>query len=124
MDTPRVAPWFEIPVTDLDRASAFYEAVTGIPLRRDASGPAPTAVFRFAPTVASVSGHLVEGAPATDGAGPLVHLAVDSLEAASARCRDAGGQVVSDPVAIYPGRYVHARDPDGNPFGLFEPKPS
>ena len=40
--------WFEIPVTDLDRAQAFYEAVMAAPLRREAMGPSQGAVFPYA----------------------------------------------------------------------------
>ena len=36
--------WFEIPVTDIDRAQAFYEAVLGQPLRREPMGPQTLAV--------------------------------------------------------------------------------
>lgn len=111
--------WTEIPVTDLDKASAFYREVFGYEMKLDATGPNPMAVFSS--DMSGVGGHLYPGTPATDN-GPTIHLAVpDTLEAASKRCEAAGGSVVSPAVIIPPGRFAYAKDPDGNSIGLFEP---
>ena len=58
------ALWTEIPVTDLDRAIAFYGTVFDTELKKDESGPNPMALF---PTSGrgGVSGHLYPGQPAT-----------------------------------------------------------
>jgi len=110
--------WGEIPVRDLDRASAFYGAVFDCELTRDDSGPNPVANF----SMNGVGAHLYPGEPSRPGEGPTLHLAVpDTLEAAADRCWKAGGTVKSDPVAIPPGRFQYALDPDGNSIGLFEP---
>ena len=39
--------WFEIPVRDIDRAQAFYEALLAAPLRRESMGPHTLAVFGY-----------------------------------------------------------------------------
>ena len=39
--------WFEIPVTHLDKAQAFYEATLACTLRREAMGPSDGAVFPY-----------------------------------------------------------------------------
>lgn len=119
-DTPASATvWIEIPVTNLDSAMAFYASITGYPLTLDASGPAPVANFAYG---SGVGGHLCVGTPARNGQGPLVHLAVTgTAEAAAERCLAAGGKVVSPVIAIPPGRFTYARDPDGNAIGLFAP---
>ncbi|MEM9047394.1 MAG: VOC family protein [Pseudomonadota bacterium] len=111
--------WTEIPVRDLDRAARFYGAVFGTELTRQVMGPNETAIF---PTQApgGIAGHLYEGKPAGDGTGPTIHLALpDSLEAGLARLREAGGQVLSEPIAIPFGRFAYCTDPDGNSIGLF-----
>jgi predicted enzyme related to lactoylglutathione lyase len=36
------------------------------------------------------------------------------------RVKDAGGQVVSPPITIPPGRFFYAVDPFGNSIGFFE----
>lgn len=113
--------WFELPVSDLTRAMAFYQAATGMALKREQMGPNETAMFLAADFATGVAGHLYEGKPAGDGTGPTVHLAAaGKLEDTMARVTDAGGAVVSPIIAIPAGRFFYATDPDGNSIGLFE----
>lgn len=113
--------WFEIPVTDMVRAKAFYENVLQTQLTDDDSGPNPMALFSTEDQ-SGVGGHLYPGKPAKDG-GMTAHFPVQKpLSAAVERLREAGGKVLSDPIAIPPGRFVYCKDPDGNSIGLFEPK--
>ncbi len=120
--TPQNATvWIELPVSDLAQAITFYEAATGLALKREQMGPNETAIFQAADCVASVAGHLYEGKPAGDGTGPTVHLAAQGkLEDAMERVTAAGGQVVSPAIGIPAGRFFYATDPDGNAIGLFE----
>ena len=121
-DTGAVTPtvvWTEIPVTDMDRAVAFYGAVFGWQMTIDETGPNPMAMF--ADSTAGVGGHIYPGTPAK-ASGPTIHLAVpDGVEAAMERCRSAGGEVHGPVIPIPFGRFVYATDPDGNSIGLFEP---
>lgn len=111
--------WSEIPVGDIDRAIAFYNAVFQVDLHKDESGHNPMAFF---PTEGNqgIGGHLYPGKPAGDGRGPTIHFAVpDSLEATAQRWKQAGGQVLTDPIAIPAGRFLYCLDPDGNSIGLY-----
>jgi len=113
------AVWTEIPVTDLDRAIAFYNTVFDTALTKDESGPNPMAMFPIA-APGGVSGHLYPGKPAGEGAGPTVHFACpDKLEDALERVKGAGGKVTSDIVAIPAGRFAYCLDTEGNSIGLF-----
>lgn len=113
------AVWFEIPVSDLARARAFYGAVLENQLRLEESGPNPMAVFVTKGT-GSVAGHAYPGRPAAPGTGPTIHLAAPApLEDAIARVEPNGGQVVSPIISIPAGRFAYCLDPDGNSFGLF-----
>jgi predicted enzyme related to lactoylglutathione lyase len=115
---PHFACWFEIPVTDLDRAMAFYGRVFAMDLKVTQTDPHPMVDFPTA-TPDGVSGHLFVGQPS--GAGPVIHLVVpDTLAAAKARLAAAGGRVESPDIEIPPGTFCYARDPDGNRLGLFE----
>ncbi len=115
--------WAEIPVTDMKRAMAFYSATTGAELTLDESGPNPMAIFPTESPDNAVSGHLYVGKPASDGQGPTVHLSANgSIEQIIARVREAGGRVVSEPIAIPAGRFVYVEDLDGNSVGFFEAK--
>lgn len=120
MSDQAIVVWSEIPVSDMQKAMAFYSAVFGYKMTIDESGPNPMA--NFSSDTNAVGGHLYPGKPAK-GNGPTIHLAVpDKLEAAADRCRKAGGALIGDPITIPPGRFVYATDPDGNSIGLFEPK--
>ena len=112
------AVWFEIPVTDMARAKAFYGAVLETELRDEDGGPNPMANF---PAVkGGVAGHLYPGKPAAPGTGNTIHLqSPQPLEAALDRVRDHGGKVLSDVIMLPDGRFAYCLDPDGNSFGLF-----
>lgn len=115
-----VAVWFEIPVTDMERAKAFYNAVLQTTLKDDDNGPNPMAMFP-ADSDQAVAGHLYPGKPAAADSGSVVHLASpDRLEASLERVREAGGTFVSDIITIPAGRFAYCRDPDGNGIGLFD----
>ncbi len=112
--------WAEIPVTDVDRAIAFYNEVFDTDMQKDESGPNPMAMFPTADPKTGVAGHIYPGKPATEGSGPTVHFAVpDKLETALARVTAAGGVVLSEPITIPAGRFAYCLDPDGNSIGLF-----
>jgi predicted enzyme related to lactoylglutathione lyase len=115
---PNTAVWFEIPVTDMARAKAFYAAVVGAPLEDQDGGSNPVANFPMA-SDRSVSGHLYPGKPAARGSGPTISLAVADLEAGMARVAAAGGEVVSPAITIPAGRFAYCLDPDGNSFSVF-----
>lgn len=113
------AVWFEIPVTDMDAARAFYGAVLQNTLDLEDGGPNPMARF-VGKAEDSVCGHLYPGKPAPAGTGPTIHLSVPApLEAAVERVTAHGGQVVTPIIAIPAGRFAYCLDPDGNSFGLF-----
>lgn len=118
---PHFTVWTEIPVTDLDRSIAFYDAVLQTSLTKEQMGPDLTAVFRTSDHPNGVAGHLYTGKPASDGAGPTVHLASPGrLEDTMERVSSAGGSVVSEPIALPDGRFFYATDIDGNSIGFFE----
>lgn len=118
MSDRNIMVWGEIPVTDMDKSIAFYNAVFGYEMTVDSSGPNRMAVLGGLLNTAGA--HLYPGTPAADG-GNTIHLGLtDSLEAGVERCKAAGGEVLSDPISIPAGRFVYAKDLDGNSIGLFE----
>ena len=123
MTTPRNAiDWFEIPVRNMDRAAAFYEALLGTTIRRETIGPNALGVFTY-DVEQGVGGCLLAGdnvpAPSLDGS--LVYLnAGPSLDAVVARVEAAGGRVLVPKVTL-PGDmgcFVHIADTEGNRVGL------
>lgn len=109
--------WFEIPARNLARARSFYEAVLGMPLRREQMGPDTLVVFASDPS--GVGGCLIEGAPATTGT--VVYLnANPSLDAALARLERAGGRITTPKTTLPEGMgcYAVIIDTEGNRVGL------
>ena len=115
--------WFEIPVRDMDRAAAFYEALLGTTIRREAIGPNTLGVFTQ-DGGAGVGGCLLAGehVPASSLDGSLVYLnAGPSLDVVVARVVVAAGGRVLVPKVTLPGAmgcFVHIADTEGNRVGL------
>lgn len=124
MTTPRNAiDWFEIPVRNMDRAAAFYEALLGTTIRRETIAPNALGLFTYDGENGGAGGCLLAGdnvpAPSLDGS--LVYLnAGPSLDAVVARVEAAGGRVLVPKVTL-PGDmgcFVHIADTEGNRVGL------
>lgn len=114
----KASAWFEIPVTDMALARAFYASVLGNDLVLEESGPNPIAMFSARDRMAS--GDVYPGKPAAPGTGPTIHLSVAApIEDAMERVTQNGGQVVSPAISIPAGTFAYCLDPDGNSFGLF-----
>jgi uncharacterized protein len=86
--------WFELPVTDIDRAVTFYRTILGTGLAEIAE--ADDRRFAMFPAEDGVSGAVVQGegyVPSTEGA--LIFLnAGDVLERVVNRVEAAGGRVL------------------------------
>jgi predicted enzyme related to lactoylglutathione lyase len=111
--------WFEIFVSDFDRAVRFYETMLGIELTRANEDGRPMAIFKSAKE--AVGGALVRqnGREPTE-TGALVYLdANGKLEASLARVERAGGKIVMSKTDIGdPGFIALVRDSEGNLVGL------
>jgi len=116
--------WFEIPVLDMGRAQAFYEALLATSIRRETIAPNQLGVFGY--DEAGVGGCLIAGAavPQPSASGTLVYLnAAPSLDAVLARVVAAGGRITTPKVQL-PGDmgcFAHITDTEGNRIGLHAP---
>jgi len=118
-----VIDWFEIPVNDLPRAQAFYEAVLQTQLQRENYAGPGMQMAVFTGEGDAVKGALMSGHPALQvgACGTLVYLhAGTSIDAALQRVVAAGGQVAMGKVALPEGLgfMAHMLDVDGNRVGL------
>lgn len=114
--------WFEIPVTDIDRAVDFYERVLGTTLTRI---PAPVpgrrlAMFPWEPGAANASGALAEGPGSTPRIdGTLVSFQCEDVADELARVEAAGGKVLLPKTSIGEYGFIgHFVDTEGNRVGL------
>jgi predicted enzyme related to lactoylglutathione lyase len=94
--------WFEIPVSDFERACKFYGDVLGSPLHRETMGGAQMGFFTH--VQGGVGGAICAGedyTPATNGT--LVYLNIeDGIKEALARVEKAGGKVLLPRTQITP----------------------
>ncbi len=114
--------YFEIPVTDMDRATAFYSAVLGITFERDRVDGYDMALFPHNPAAPGSSGALAKGdvyVPSVNG--PIVYFAVKDIDAAIARAQSLGAQVLYAKKQVAPGLHVaEIRDSEGNRMALMQ----
>ena len=117
--------WFEIPVTDIDRAQRFYETLLARDMRREQMGPQTLAIFAYEQG-AGVGGALLQGAtaPAPGTEGSLVYLdASPSLDAVLSRAGELGAKVLLPKLQL-PGTIgfiAQIVDCEGNRVGLHSP---
>lgn len=112
--------WFEIPATDLDRATAFYEALLGVTLNAFDTPNIKMRMFPIDNMMTGVGGAVVDSGgfhkpSATDGpliylnGNPDVQLVLDKVEAA-------GGKIMVPKTQISPefGYMAVILDTEGN----------
>ena len=123
--------WFEIYVSDMDRARKFYETVFGakfedLPMPEgegDADGGLQMLMFPGEPTGAGCCGALckMEGCE-PGGGGTLVYFSCEDCGVEEGRAVEAGGQVIKPKFSI--GQYGDislVTDSEGNMIGLHNP---
>lgn len=121
-----IVGWFEIPVTDMDRAIKFYEAVFDVKFDRQPMGPFDMAMLPWATNEGALgaSGALIKHQefykPSTDGT--LIYFSPPSgdLKNELGRVEAAGGKVLQEKTLIteeigYMGMFL---DTEGNRLAL------
>lgn len=114
--------WFDIYVTDMNRAVAFYESVLQQKLAPigDPTGETQMMSFPADMGVYGAGGDLVKSSHARPGAGgTLVYFSVEDCAQEEARVVAAGGKVVRPKFSIGEFGWVSlCEDTEGNLFGL------
>ena len=118
--------WFEIPVTDMDRARKFYSAVMGLELSDGV--PMGDSVMSFFPMTDEWdnSGGLTKSpsrTPSSDGCYVYLNGGEDLAEPL-ARVEPAGGRIVVPKTQISPenGFFAMFTDTEGNMIGFWSAK--
>ena len=119
-----VVGWFEIPVTDMDRAIAFYESVFDYKLERVQMGPHLMAMFPGASEMMGSAGSLVYEPsiykPSPDGVQIYFTTATGDLTEDLKRVEAAGGKVIMPKTLITEeiGYFAIFIDSEGNKISL------
>ena len=125
MITHNPVGWFEIPVTDMDRAVKFYEAVFGFKLERHEMGELDMAWFPAFHESIGAMGSLVKHEAfyfPSESQGPLLYFTAFSgdLSVELERVVEAGGKILSPKKQISPdhGYMGLFLDSEGNRVAL------
>ena len=111
--------WFEIPVSDLARASSFYEDLLQITLKQESMNGMDMAIFPYGED--TLFGALVSAPFLSPSAtGSIVYINVEGIfDEALARAIANGAEVVLPKMSIGPnGVIAHIMDSEGNRVGL------
>jgi predicted enzyme related to lactoylglutathione lyase len=115
--------WFEIPVTDMNRAIRFYSTILGVEFSPGPGmGDARMAMF---PVEGGVGGALLQAEGWVPGTvGPAIYLNCDGdLDTPLSRVEPAGGKILVPNTDIGEnGRYAFILDTEGNRIGLHASK--
>jgi len=112
--------WFEIAVTDLDRAKKFYGAVLETEFQDLEMGPTKMAMFAMDPEKSGAGGSLLladEAKPSADGT--TIYFQCDDVANEAGRVEANGGQIVFPKMDIGEFGFVaQFMDTEGNRIGL------
>jgi len=112
--------WFEIPVSDMDRAKKFYENVLGYELAINEMGPMQMAWFPMEQEGAGATGTLVKAEGYVPShSGSMVYFSVEDIDGTLSKINSNGGSTLNPKTSI--GEYgfiAHFTDCEGNKVAL------
>jgi len=115
----KVVTWFEIPVLDIDRATAFYNSIFSIEMDISDNGEF---VMAFFPAADGIAGALVVGPGCVPSdTGPLLYLNGDpDLDKILSGIESAGGRVILPKTLVTEeaGYFALFMDTEGNRLAL------
>ena len=120
--TPGHVGWHELHAGDLESALAFYSGLFGW-TKGEAISMGPMGVYQTFATGEAPCGGMMTKTPETPAPFWLYYFNVEAVEAAMARVKDAGGQIIHGPMQVPGGSWIaHCLDPQGAIFAMVGPK--
>ena len=120
-----IITWFEIPVSDIDRAKTFYEAILDIEMVKREDGNDEAVFFPFNPDVIQATSGRVTGVlsksarNAPSGNGTVVYInASPGIQTVLDKVEQAGGKIIVPKMKIPAGFIAIIIDSEGNKVGL------
>jgi len=115
--------YFEIPVTDIDRAIKFYQAVFDVNFNKEIIDNNEMALFPFENQSTGISGALAKGEiykPTKDGV--VIYFKTDNIDETLERSTSNGGQILYPKTDNGIGFVAEFEDTEGNRIALFQVK--
>ncbi len=114
--------WFEIPVTNIERAKTFYDTVFGVEVQIQDFGGTLMGWFPFAEGKLGVSGSLIQNKSyvPSESKGVLIYFSSKDVNTEINRVVEAGGKIVQPKTQISPdiGYMALFIDCEGNRIAL------
>lgn len=115
-----ICGWFEIPVTDIGRATRFYEQCFSVNLEKTEMGPWKMAMFPGDSKKAGAAGALVQGESYVPSlSGTMVYFSVSNIDETLRNIESQGGKTLKVKSSI--GQYGYIaffQDTEGNRVAL------
>lgn len=120
-----IITWFEIPVSDIDRAKKFYETILDIEMIKSADGDNESVFFPYNPNVIQATSGRVTGvlsksernSPSSQGT--IIYInASPSIQTVLDKVVKEGGKIIAPKMQIPPGFIAIIMDTEGNKVGL------
>ncbi|MFY0652870.1 MAG: VOC family protein [Cyclobacteriaceae bacterium] len=119
---PNPVNWFEIPVTDMDRAKKFYETILEIEIGINEMDNLLMGWFPFDHTAPGATGTLIKAetyVPSYDGT--MVYFSVPEINDVLARVEPAGGKIINPKFNLGEHGFCgHFEDSEGNRVALHQ----
>lgn len=120
-----VLTWFEIPVTDIDRAKEFYETILDIEMIKRLDGNDEAVFFPFNPNIIQATSGRVTGvlaktarnSPSSNGTVVYINASPD-IQTVLDKVKQAGGKIIVPKMQIPAGFIAIIIDSEGNKVGL------
>ncbi|MBA3315535.1 MAG: VOC family protein [Planctomycetaceae bacterium] len=112
--------WFEIPVTNMERAKTFYEAVFGFEMCAANVNGYDMAFFPMQSGLPGAAGTLIAGHPyAPSKTGTIVYFATTDIEGTLAKVERSGGKTILQKKSIGEHGFIGwLEDCEGNTIAL------
>jgi len=116
--------WFEIPVTDMDRAKTFYESIFDIEIGVQDFNGTLMGWFPFDAKKPGISGSLIkhESYIPSETHGPVIYFESNNISGVLEKVKSNGGKVLQEETEISPeiGRMGVFIDSEGNRMSLYK----
>jgi len=116
--------WFEIPVTDMDRAKTFYESIFDIEIGVQDFNGTLMGWFPFDSNKSGISGSLIkhESYKPSETHGPVIYFESDDISGVLEKVKSNGGKVLQEETEISPeiGKMGVFIDSEGNRMSLYK----
>lgn len=112
--------WFEIPVSNIERAKAFYQGLLNIKITDHIMGPNKMGWFPMEENGTGATGSLIQGEaynPSMEGV--TIYFTVVNIDQTLAKVNTLGGEIIYEKTDLGDHGYIaHVKDTEGNKIAL------